>query len=399
MRVTRIDLLVTLLLLIIISIIVGPLISVFFSPATVLATERLTDYSSATPYLIAIYVVAAVATGCLSRYLIEERKALIPLLGLWLTMLFSSVIHSNADNITLNIPYIGAILFYVTTVGLLRDFPQTHYKVSSVYILASGVVSVIYLLFLQTPFAPESNGRVFFMGENPNSYSTRMALSITMTLFLIPETRKKYLRYIYLALLPSQLIVTYMSGSRGAILMLGLAFLVFLFYQRTRSTEKAISSILLLGLILISGGILVFSNEISDISTAERMLSLFESGDEGRKSLWKETLSIFADNPIIGVGPNGFANEMMLRYEEVRDAHNIFVFLLASSGILGTFCFLAFFVPLTKDVLKRGASDSRGIALLLIMFLFMLKSGGILAYSLMWLVFALVRVKPTPKKR
>ena len=378
------------LLLITISVTTGPLFLLLYNPGFLLQSERLEEYTSVTSYLTGFLLLVVIFTGRLGRYIIKEKNAFVVLLLLWLILLFSSLIYPiPSGNIPFNWGFLGAILFYVSTVGVLKEFPQIQSIVLITYVMASGLTSIIYLILIGSPLAPVSSGRYFFLGENPNSYSTRMVIGVVITLFLLPTVNRKF-QLVSLLLLSSQIVVIFLSGSRGALLMLAIAFLIFLFASKLSISSKTLYSLLILvGLV----GFVSFYGEsiIAEASGWERLLSLFESGDSGREHLWSQTFSIFLENPIIGVGQKGFTYEMMSRYGENRDAHNLFLFLLASGGLIGVSLFLIFYFSLFSSVLKVRAKSPMSLALFLVMFLFILKSGGVLGYSLMWLVFAIVR--------
>lgn len=378
------------LLLITISVMTGPLFLLFYKPSVLLKSERLEEYVSITSYLTAFFLLVVVCMGRLSQYIVQEKKAFIALVFLWLILLFSSLIYPIPPvNIPFNWGFLGAILFYVSAVGVLKEYPQLQSRVLITYVIASGLTSIIYLTLIGSSLAPVSSGRYFFLGENPNSYSARMVISVVITLFLLPTVSQKF-RLVSLLLLPSQLIVIYLSGSRGALLMLSIAFMIFLFASKLTISSKTLYSLLILvGLI----GFVSFYGEsnITEASGLERLLTLFESGDSGREHLWSQTFSIFLDNPIIGVGQSGFTYEMMSRYGENRDAHNLFLFLLASGGLIGISLFLIFYLSLFSSVIKVRTKSPMSLALFLVMLLFILKSGGILGYSLMWFVFAIAR--------
>lgn len=371
---------------------IGPLFLLFYTPDFLLENERLEGYISITPYLMAFFLLMVVFTGRLGKYIFNEKGAFIILLSLWTILFFSDLLYPISENgLSFNWNFLGAILFYVSAVGVLKEFPEIKSKVLFTYVIVSGITSIIYLFLIGTPLAPVSSGRYFFLGENPNSYSTRMVISVVITLFSLSVSNRRSL-WISLLLLPSQLVVIYLSGSRGSLLMLAIAFVIFLFSSKLPTSNKVLYSFLILiGLI----GVISFYGEsnISEASGWERLFTLFESGDSGREQLWRQSFSIFLDNPFMGVGQRGFTYEMMSLYGESRDAHNLFLFLLASGGFIGFSLFVAFYLSLFSSVIKARSKSPMSMALFLVMLLFIMKSGGVLAYSLMWLVFVIIRTQ------
>lgn len=63
---------------------------------------------------------------------------------------------------------------------------------------------------------------------------------------------------------------------------------------------------------------------------------------------WKAAWSTFLDNPIVGVGPDGFYAP--IGKERAENAHNDILQVISTMGIVGLFAYLAFLVYLLKDL-------------------------------------------------
>lgn len=174
-----------LLIAISISIGIGPLFLLIFSPKSIIENNRLDADTYLTPMIMVILFISILIYGKLGKYIIRNSSEFIPLIGLWLTMLLSSIVYSKGGYITLNLPFLGAILFFMCSRGIMVEYPEITNKALLAYIYTCGIVSLFYLILINTPFAIVSQGRYFFLGENPNSYSTRLATSFVCSLFFI----------------------------------------------------------------------------------------------------------------------------------------------------------------------------------------------------------------------
>ena len=128
-----------------------------------------------------------------------------------------------------------------------------------------------------------------------------------------------------------------------------------------------------------------------DYSLFQRLTATVESGeDAGRRELNREAIQIFKDKPLLGVGVQRFQNEMILRFNEERTVHNLYLYILAVSGIVGLICFGLFLFHLSKDSYAIRKGTSLAITLLIYVFFLAYKTGGALTYMLMWYVFGVI---------
>lgn len=381
----------TLLILTGCSVALGPVFLLLINPQALMASDRLSVSSFLTPYFIIAFFCMVLYTGKLKKYVFESWRQVFTLLSLWLILLLSAAIFDRFDSLDFNTSFLGAIAFYITVRGCLKESPALLSKVLYSYVFVSGVVALFYIALIGTSLAPMGGGRYFFLGENPNSYSTRMAISIAIAIFLQRDSSGTT-RYLLIIAAALQIFVIYLSGSRGAILMIAVSFVLLLLSSADSLAKRALY--VAGGLVAVSLVVMLLNdNNVSGslhVHTIERMLDFLQKGETaGRTQLWEQALEIFTDNPIIGVGGSNFTDEMAHRYNDARDAHNLFIFLLASSGIVGFSLFLSFALPLLWRSCKVWRSKPIALAILLPMFLAMFKMGGILTYSLMWFTFAL----------
>lgn len=381
-----------LLIAISISIGIGPLFLFIFSPNNMIENNRLDADTYFTPIIMVILFISTLIYGKLGKYIIRNSSEFIPLFGLWLIMLLSSIIYSRGAYMTLNLPFLGAVLFFMCSRGIMLEHPEIIDKALLAYIYTCGIVSIFYLILINTPFAIVSQGRYFFLGENPNSYSTRLATSFVCSLFFLKK--KNVNRNILIVLfLMSQLYIIFLSGSRGALFTLLIGSITYLIsLKQIKGLKIFFNYRFIIFAVMMTIILLVIFSEIdfSETSMVERLTDFFESKNTGgRTQLWNDTFNIFIDNPIIGVGTDGFRNEMLIRFGEQRDAHNLFLYILSTSGVIGTLAFLAFLLPMALSSMQSQKNQFFSLTIFIVIISIAFRSGGILAYSLLWYLFAI----------
>jgi O-antigen ligase len=141
-------------------------------------------------------------------------------------------------------------------------------------------------------------------------------------------------------------LVTLYTGSRGGFVGLMVLVLLFLFLPipKVKKSYKVLVIMLLIAVAIIN----------VDKINMERYLTLGELDQDynltdefGRKKIWKRGLQIFFENPITGVGVNGFS-EAIGRMREREDlpsqkwqaAHNSYLQVMVETGIFGVTVFL-----------------------------------------------------------
>lgn len=170
----------------------------------------------------------------------------------------------------------------------------------------------------------------------------------------------------------------YLSQTRGAWLALPIFFLIILFVYKGSFFHKA--SVLFLVVVIISGACFFGSIASSRFVDAKNDISQFIDGKNldtsigVRIQLWHGSWVLFTENPIIGVGREGFPKALSeLESRKVISpsaatfphSHNELLYEMATLGIFGLFAIVAiYFVPaylFLKDI-NNPITDIRCMA-------------------------------------
>ena len=130
------------------------------------------------------------------------------------------------------------------------------------------------------------------------------------------------------------------TGSRGSMIALLLALLVFFLHGRSLKLKLKVGLV-----VLFTVGLLAWlSYEIEPVR--ERWERTYYEGDTaGRDAIFSAAWEMFLEKPIAGWGPANHIYEVgsRLGLYTVRDTHNVILWILTESGLLGAVPFFAGF--------------------------------------------------------
>lgn len=204
------------------------------------------------------------------------------------------------------------------------------------------------------------------IGEK-NRYAQIMLMLVPIGFFRYWSEESKWLRLLAAAFTILVLIGAALSFSRGAAVGFALLLIIIVFMRYIKFYQLGIvvlGTLLVLmvfpqyGKRLASLGALsdlVATRDVSEISTADGAI-------RGRATEMLAAALVFADNPIIGVGPGMFKYYSQKYSREIglkaisgtREAHNLYLGIAAETGIFGLLCFLMIlFVTLRNLAMVR----------------------------------------------
>ena len=263
-----------------------------------------------------------------------------------------------------------ALLYrYVNTESRMRALVYT--------ILGVAVVSAIFGVLRQAtqhqigfvlPLLRPTQGFGQFINKNHFAYLMEMAFGLVIGLALAAGIKRERL-LIYVALLLPIWTALVLSNSRGGILamLVQIVSAALLLGSRRQATvlRAALMVVLVAGVLFgtlwLGGDRLAsnFENATSELNAAETNMRAGVS----RNEIWRATLKMFAAHPITGVGLGGYwigiteyhdASGLMTPQE----AHNDYLELLSSGGLVGLAIGVWFAVMLIRAVRANLAIDT-----------------------------------------
>ncbi len=236
------------------------------------------------------------------------------------------------------------VLFQLTLLAwiafnLMRD-AATAEKALLTLAIACSLLSLLQLLGVAHS-AVDPKGtmqRAAAFGFHPNHLARILVLGMLALVGVLYSRRQNLTRPLliagpFLVVLAAVLVQT---GSRGAILALGLALLVFAL-RKGSFGKKAIN---MAGLVVLLG-LLALAAFSSDVMRS-RFEETIEDGDLARRELIYPTAwEMVKEKPLLGWGPVSSVYELGMRLghpeEETKNPHNLILYGLVTSGVLGSF--------------------------------------------------------------
>jgi O-antigen ligase len=325
----------------------------------------------------------------------------LPMLGGSSTVVGIKVWSSiSADPYETRLSVLKLLALTLTGIMLLRYTSNSRrLRALTFTIIGIGILSALFGILRQAtqhstgfflPFLSPEVGYGQFINRNHFAYLMEMVLGLILGLIISRGVRREHV-LIYLALALPVWTALVLCNSRGGILsMLAQVFFLALLFSLANSKQERknhsflwhisraafFRPLLIVGLIVMVfiGAIWIGGEALtSRLETVSSEIAAESSpGNEGagRKEIWQATWKMIKDHPLAGVGFNGYWAAIPQYHNASgeltpQQAHNDYLELLASGGIIGVLLvlwFLFLFIKgarqsfQSKDSLRRAAS-------------------------------------------
>ncbi len=285
-----------------------------------------------------------------------------------------------------SIAAISKLIFDLIMIFDLTMYIRTKKDFEKVIIM--HIIAYLYMCIRLIFFEKGKPGTMYY-GNIVGLYFNIIALSLGFGILFCIYLFKEKKKYYWLLAIPVFYYIIYLTGSRKGILMPIMFFLAIVILN----TEKSIKKILINLTVLCIMGAVCIGIIVSNPSLNRRIDDLFDSflgkkvedfSINERKYFRDTAKQVFLENPIIGIGVNGFAAYMLkIGYSHVAYAHNNWVELLSTLGILGFIIYYSQYYYILKKSLK--IFDSKDIEtiipLVAIVVLFIFEYGFVSYYT------------------
>ena len=222
------------------------------------------------------------------------------------------------------------------------------------YILGSYVtiISTIINRIRDQQIYLYSGGRYAGAGLNAVDLALTLSLGLPIAWYLAISTDKNgksrilaILNYIFI---PSALFAIILTGSRTA-LFAAIPALIYIFstFKRFRMFNRVIIFIGLVGTLIVVQ-LSIPSSSFDRFSTTASSILTGDLG--GRVSLWQAAMSIFQENPIIGIGSGALSSPLELG----TVAHNTYISVLTELGLFGLCLYTAVLIIVLFTALRQS---------------------------------------------
>jgi len=225
---------------------------------------------------------------------------------------------------------------------------------------------------------------------NPDFLGVYSLMHIFLAGVLMRWLKKKIWKILTFLLLIFNLVVLFLTATRGAIVAFGISvFVLLLFLIFRRKTKKYLKILLPVFLLIVIGGsAFLYANKSQDWMTKaplaiRRLMVITPTSNQARLKSWNIGLKGFTERPVFGWGIGNYNVVFNKHYDPwyltkgeattwFDKTHNQIIDLLALTGILGTLSYLAIFFVLFWLLRKKyvnTANQRIGIMFLACMFL------------------------------
>jgi O-antigen ligase len=264
----------------------------------------------------------------------------------------------------------------------------------SLWAFTAASMILAFLQFVGVTSEISAQGRVTAFEGNPNGLATVLSLGL-LALIGLAYGRESYdwKGRVFFWLGSGVLAVAMVqTGSRGTLLALMLSLGIFFLRGKSLATKLKFGAIALVGIVILG----VASYKIEAVRVRWEK-TFYDEDLAGRQSIYSEAIGMILERPLIGWGPVNHLWELGPRVgEPYRDEHNVYLWVLAESGLVGAIPFFAG-LWLCWRAAWKGRHGLQGI-LPLVMLLFLLAAsmkGTLYKNKYFWMVLAYASVSST----
>ena len=271
--------------------------------------------------------------------------------------------------------FLALLYRYASTERRLRVLVYT--------ILGVAVASAVFGILRQTtqhgtgfilPLLKQNQGYGQFINKNHFAYLMEMAFGLGLGIILSGGIKRDRV-LIYIALLVPIWMGLVLSNSRGGVLAMLAQIVVaalLLLSLQTFSVARSVALRAILIIILV-GGVLAGTFWVG----GDRLAMNFEAATReatttrdgaSRNEIWRASLKMFAAHPVLGVGLGGYWIGITAHHEASglmtpQEAHNDYLELLSSAGLIGFAIGVWFAVVVVRMMRKNLSAMSFGAVL------------------------------------
>ena len=339
--------------------------------------------------VLAICIVAIIERLVARASRVEGSTVLLPMVALS-ALAFLQTLSIGSSNVWSAISadpfqsrfFALQILALTVFLALLYRYANTERRVRVlVYtILAVAVMSAVFGLLRHTtqhetgfvlPLLRQNQGYAQFVNKNHFAYLMEMAFGLGLGILIAGGIKRDQVM-IYLALLLPIWTGLVLANSRGGILaMLAQVLVAALMLLSVQASGIARSSVVKVVLIVVLGAGVLFGTFLVG---GDRLATNFEAATSefntetstdgaSRNEIWRASLKMFAAHPILGVGLGGYWTGITAYHDASgrmtpQEAHNDYLELLSSGGLIGFAIGIWFVVAIVRMIRKNLSVDN-----------------------------------------
>jgi O-antigen ligase len=205
------------------------------------------------------------------------------------------------------------------------------------------------------------HGRAAGFAE-PNQYASYLVLFIPLVFTYVIFTRNPVLKVINLILAVVTLVALITTGSRGGAISFFFSVCLYLLLLKRKKilrTEKVVFLMMLVGFLASISYLLAPSTVREEVRLRvdPRGVQTIDKYSSGRIVIWRNTLILIGQRPILGHGQQTFSKLYYKNFGRLRGAHNQYLSYAVQFGILGVCAFILVFIKIFRHVWYNFESE------------------------------------------
>ncbi len=297
-------------------------------------------------------------------------------------------------NISIDIKWLRAIILFCFVFYNTIDRPRFQSSILYLYSFSVIIGCLLALAGIGIGVDEEDLGqsRLTFFGMNTNKFAIILVYCIVCLLSFIEDKtyiKNDLLRYIIVGVSTVMVIsIIAMTGSRGALIIIFVLFTYyFLIYSQKKNKIRSFL-IVIIGLIVI---VYLFNYMMSFDVLSNRIIATEEGNYGERDILLKAGFDIFMQSPIFGVGMEKLLELIQGMVGQAKTTHNLYIYILATGGIIGFSIFSIILIKIVKIVYNIGFKNHLflPVAFCIVALLDFAKNGGALSFNSNYLFLSL----------
>jgi O-antigen ligase/tetratricopeptide (TPR) repeat protein len=285
---------------------------------------------------------------------------------------------SNFERMDGWVTLIHVFLFFLIT-GSIFAVEKLWQKWWLTFLAVSSIICVYGLLQVMGVLQIHQSGvRLDATFGNSDYLACYMLFAIAVSIWQAFEVKAKWARYVLLVLAVVEVIILFLTATRGAILgfigAIGVGAILWLI-ESGKKGRRAAGGVILALVIVVAGFFLIRNTSfIQHDPSLSRLatISLKDPETATRLTIWHMALEGFVERPVTGWGQEGFNYVFNKFYEpKLNDqepwfdrAHNMYLDWLVAGGFPALFLFLALLVSTVIALYKSRTSRRERILLL-----------------------------------
>lgn len=323
-----------------------------------------------------------------------SKKSILPKFVIWamLFVMYSalSILWASEDNntvISTVLATLQAILISITIIVYCGSESGSSNKIIQYMTYASIVLVTRFILTI--PISDWGNGERFsketIFGSNAPAIALAYTSVILLWKILFEEQISKKKKALYVGAIVVFMLVALLMGTKKSVLIF-IVGLIALCIQKTKNQLKTIRTIVFAAIICALGYIVILKTPILYSSIGYRINDFFnevinEDTDSIRSTTMRrrfmsEAIDVFKENPIIGIGQDGF------RYKNTiypTYSHCNYTELMANLGVIGLILYYSVYILLFKGA--RNKADKYSMLMISLLLVMLVTDIGEVSYS------------------